>query len=743
MNQINYTDSVGEFLESLNLSTMNFQDIFNPEINERRRLSALENARKAVATKSVDFENTKLTNLVNEVLNYAVENTQSRIFTIDEILNESLSLVVGSIRMNTLDAVNNSLNEDMSMAQEFNGDAKAQGFTHGRAETWHGHGDTAEKISIENLIDEWTSEGKITGKTEDDGETIYIFMDDSELHVTSEDSWYVTDKSGVHESNKFAKLNKLYEASAMKRFKVWYKTTKGQDGKVIVKARDKNHALMIVRNKPNYYGNGAAMEVDDVEESFEPYVLDPTSRIVKDTKTLFQNIDTMNKNELRAYIRAAEDERFNLRNKLDDVRDGGHGGYMPKLLPQEEQRSLRVKILDELEKTIKEIGGNIEMARNQLEKPRYYESKKEPKNIMKELKMNEAKKIEYSLKESYRKFVSETPESHDAYLDYEKPIVVNGVKENSSFKKKFSNYHQYEQWMNKPEAEKLEVHKVVNEWNPPRNAIGRIPTIELTLPARYASALINNDMSSEDLDEQDKIEIQDIIHTYGSAIDVGEGYYGYDEQSGKHGQVADYTFYSNEHPDLHESREKLTREMFIPDNAEEVKDSESSAVVYVYDKERDGVTVPVAMAFAGRKAMPDWHYRFKNVDHRQQMIDRHFETYREREKRKRASMDKPRNVEVGDIFVASWGYDATNVQYYEVTKLVGSKSVEIREIAQDKKETNFMQGTTTPIPGKYVSSPMRRLVRDNAIKITSFAYARKLEKQPDGTYGEQHWSSYH
>lgn len=37
-------------------------------------------------------------------------------------------------------------------------------------------------------------------------------------------------------------------------------------------------------------------------------------------------------------------------------------------------------------------------------------------------------------------------------------------------------------------------------------------------------------------------------------------------------------------------------------------------------------------------------------------------------------------VKVGDIFTASWGYDQTNVDFFQVIELVGTTSVRVREI---------------------------------------------------------------
>ena len=41
-------------------------------------------------------------------------------------------------------------------------------------------------------------------------------------------------------------------------------------------------------------------------------------------------------------------------------------------------------------------------------------------------------------------------------------------------------------------------------------------------PARYASALVNYDLSSTDLDSWDRVDIMDIIETFGFAVGIVE-----------------------------------------------------------------------------------------------------------------------------------------------------------------------------------------------------------------------------
>lgn len=122
---------------------------------------------------------------------------------------------------------------------------------------------------------------------------------------------------------------------------------------------------------------------------------------------------------------------------------------------------------------------------------------------------------------------------------------------------------------------------------------------------------------------------------------------------------------------------KLTREFYRP-NAEFCKDVKvrqysgvPGAEVWTY-LTRNGKLG--ATMFGGRRQKPDNHYTYFNEKHREESIQRWLDGQRRhaeyREERK-VSRSKPHNFEVGQIFVESWGYDQTNIDYYMLTKLKG------------------------------------------------------------------------
>ena len=59
-------------------------------------------------------------------------------------------------------------------------------------------------------------------------------------------------------------------------------------------------------------------------------------------------------------------------------------------------------------------------------------------------------------------------------------------------------------------------------------------------------------------------------------------------------------------------------------------------------------------------------------------------------------------VKVGMIFYTTWGYDHTNIDYFEVVKIT-AKFATVRPIESQRTEDAFLQGTCVPVPGAYVT----------------------------------------
>lgn len=175
------------------------------------------------------------------------------------------------------------------------------------------------------------------------------------------------------------------------------------------------------------------------------------------------------------------------------------------------------------------------------------------------------------------------------------------------------------------------------------------------------------------------------------------------------------------------------RDFYIP---EEVKHQRpmvpEGTDLAIWTWESNGV--PYGIAFMGKQSKPVWNYRFRNEQQRQKTIDDLVEGRRKSLEFKQKRQEERRTFQhgyvVGDILYSSWGYDQTNVDFYEVTDVRG-KEIVIREIA--KKVTEGSQGadSVVPIPGKYTDAPMRkRPGTGGSVSLSSFQSATKWDGRP-------------
>jgi len=66
-------------------------------------------------------------------------------------------------------------------------------------------------------------------------------------------------------------------------------------------------------------------------------------------------------------------------------------------------------------------------------------------------------------------------------------------------------------------------------------------------------------------------------------------------------------------------------------------------------------------------------------------------------------------VRIGDIFSTCWGYEQTNVEFYEVVSLHGTKTVGLREIAhQVVKSTSWFSADVRPVPGAFICDDIHK-----------------------------------
>jgi len=171
---------------------------------------------------------------------------------------------------------------------------------------------------------------------------------------------------------------------------------------------------------------------------------------------------------------------------------------------------------------------------------------------------------------------------------------------------------------------------------------------------------------------------------------------------------------------------------FIPSNSTAVNLSGTAAVAYLYGGHN-------AIGYRGNSKRPAFNYRFRDPERAQAYVDEFLKSEIEREqstatrKAEKAAMRKAfkTSLKVGDILSGSWGYDQTNVEFFEVVEVKPSgKSVVIREIGGQgvPGSEGFMSQSVMPVPGKYTGKPLFKIVQPgDRITLNSYCSLYKWD----------------
>lgn len=161
----------------------------------------------------------------------------------------------------------------------------------------------------------------------------------------------------------------------------------------------------------------------------------------------------------------------------------------------------------------------------------------------------------------------------------------------------------------------------------------------------------------------------------------------------------------------------------------------------------------VIKAYRAKAKKPFMNYRYKNLDRLKASVTNSINacnsSFEEKAKRKAESKKRViefrEKLEVGTILYTCWGYEQTNVEFYQVVSKAGAYC-EVREIAKRSQDTAYMQSEVTPKPNTFIGEPMRKKIMDGYIVIHNSANASPLEYEELATgtkvYKRCHTSSY-
>jgi|2_EtaG_2_1085320.scaffolds.fasta_scaffold07908_7 hypothetical protein len=89
------------------------------------------------------------------------------------------------------------------------------------------------------------------------------------------------------------------------------------------------------------------------------------------------------------------------------------------------------------------------------------------------------------------------------------------------------------------------------------------------------------------------------------------------------------------------------------------------------------------------------------------------------------------DFKVGAILYASWGYDQTNVDFYEVTALAGKTMIVMRPIESECESSKPPQDMMIAKPGAFTGKPMRKRVHKRGwVKMASYSNAYPWDGTP-------------
>lgn len=169
--------------------------------------------------------------------------------------------------------------------------------------------------------------------------------------------------------------------------------------------------------------------------------------------------------------------------------------------------------------------------------------------------------------------------------------------------------------------------------------------------------------------------------------------------------------------------------------------------IWTWEQEIRGELRYFAIAFQGVSGKPIWHYFYKDPARRAQQIKASIES-------RKASMERQNllrqqrkefqhGLKQGDILYSSWGYEQTNIDYYEVVAVRG-KAVAIREIESRIVSDSGYSHKVVPVPGRYTGPAIKKIPSSGyqgrpMIRLTSYSIAQLWDGVPksetDTNYG--------
>lgn len=136
---------------------------------------------------------------------------------------------------------------------------------------------------------------------------------------------------------------------------------------------------------------------------------------------------------------------------------------------------------------------------------------------------------------------------------------------------------------------------------------------------------------------------------------------------------------------------------------------------------------PIIKLWLNKRSKPYAHYRFKNINAAEIYIEREKQSAKELDEmrlNRKTERNKPHTLKVGDILYSSWGYDQTNVDFWQVVAVRG-RAIDIREIGSrlTDEEGAYMSGRCVAVKDAFTGDIIKgkRPRGDNSVPWKSYA----------------------
>lgn len=141
-----------------------------------------------------------------------------------------------------------------------------------------------------------------------------------------------------------------------------------------------------------------------------------------------------------------------------------------------------------------------------------------------------------------------------------------------------------------------------------------------------------------------------------------------------------------------------------------------------------------AIFFIKKQSKPAWHFSFRNSDDMAKKIADSISSlmsWEDKKVERKTKRTQTSSLKVGDILYTSWGYDQTNIDFYQVTALVGAHTVKVRPIGSKIDHSDTYSDYMVADKDRFVGDEKTYRVKyGNRIKIASYANAYLWDGKP-------------